>query len=101
MNKRELMDAYYRMLLARSFETRVAEQYTKGRVTTLGDAAHPMTPFLGQGACVAIEDAMVLGRAFAAARTFGEAFCITKIQERNALTVSSSPRASKLMRFRA
>ena len=32
MNKRELMDAYYRMQLARSFETRVAEQYTKGRI---------------------------------------------------------------------
>ena len=44
-------------------------QYTKGRVTTLGDAAHPMTPFLGQGACLAIEDAMVLGRAFVAANT--------------------------------
>ncbi len=34
--------------------------WTKGRVTLLGDAAHPMTPNLGQGACQAIEDAVVL-----------------------------------------
>lgn len=39
--------------------------WTVGRVTVLGDAAHPMTPFLGQGACLALEDALVLGRAFA------------------------------------
>ncbi|NQT88076.1 pyruvate dehydrogenase (acetyl-transferring) E1 component subunit alpha, partial [bacterium] len=32
MNKPELMKCYYQMRLARSFETRVAEQYTKGRV---------------------------------------------------------------------
>ncbi len=32
MNKQELMDVYYRLQLARVFETRVAEQYTKGRV---------------------------------------------------------------------
>ncbi len=32
----------------------------KGRVTLLGDAAHAMTPNLGQGACQAIEDAIVL-----------------------------------------
>jgi salicylate hydroxylase len=50
------------------------QQYTKGRVTMLGDAAHPMTPFLGQGACIAIEDATVLGRAFAQADTYEEAF---------------------------
>ncbi|MCZ6754593.1 MAG: FAD-dependent monooxygenase [Gemmatimonadetes bacterium] len=31
-------------------------------MTLLGDAAHPMTPDLGQGACQAIEDAVVLGR---------------------------------------
>jgi 2-polyprenyl-6-methoxyphenol hydroxylase-like FAD-dependent oxidoreductase len=31
-------------------------------VTLLGDAAHPMTPNLGQGACQAIEDAVVLAR---------------------------------------
>jgi 2-polyprenyl-6-methoxyphenol hydroxylase-like FAD-dependent oxidoreductase len=34
--------------------------WTKGRVATLGDAAHPITPNFGQGACLAIEDAVVL-----------------------------------------
>jgi salicylate hydroxylase len=48
--------------------------WTRGRVTMLGDAAHPMTPYLGQGACMAIEDGMVLGRAFAAAQSLAEAF---------------------------
>ena len=32
----------------------------RGRATLLGDAAHPITPNLGQGACQAIEDAVVL-----------------------------------------
>jgi 2-polyprenyl-6-methoxyphenol hydroxylase-like FAD-dependent oxidoreductase len=31
-----------------------------GRVTLLGDAAHPTTPNFGQGACMALEDALVL-----------------------------------------
>jgi salicylate hydroxylase len=35
-----------------------------GSVTLLGDAAHPMVPFLAQGAAQAIEDADALGRAF-------------------------------------
>jgi 2-polyprenyl-6-methoxyphenol hydroxylase-like FAD-dependent oxidoreductase len=35
-------------------------RWVDGRVALLGDAAHPMTPNLGQGACQAIEDAVVL-----------------------------------------
>ena len=40
------------------------ETWVEGRVALLGDAAHPMTPFLGLGAGIGIEDAMVLARAF-------------------------------------
>jgi 2-polyprenyl-6-methoxyphenol hydroxylase-like FAD-dependent oxidoreductase len=35
--------------------------FVRGRVVMLGDAAHAVTPDIGQGACLAIEDATVLG----------------------------------------
>lgn len=37
-------------------------RWGRGRLTLLGDAAHPMTPNLGQGACQALENAIVLGK---------------------------------------
>ena len=39
------------------------EQWSKGRVTLLGDACHPMVPLLAQGANMALEDGLVLARA--------------------------------------
>jgi gentisate 1,2-dioxygenase len=38
-------------------------RWTFGRVTLLGDAAHPMLQYLAQGACMALEDAVTLGEA--------------------------------------
>jgi 2-polyprenyl-6-methoxyphenol hydroxylase-like FAD-dependent oxidoreductase len=38
------------------------DAWSKGRCTLLGDACHPMVPFLAQGAVMAIEDAFVLAR---------------------------------------
>ena len=37
--------------------------WSSGRVTILGDAAHPMTQYMAQGACMALEDAVTLGEA--------------------------------------
>jgi 2-polyprenyl-6-methoxyphenol hydroxylase-like FAD-dependent oxidoreductase len=49
--------------------------WSAGRVTLLGDAAHPTTPNLGLGGCMAIEDGLVLARAFAECDgEFGRAF---------------------------
>jgi 2-polyprenyl-6-methoxyphenol hydroxylase-like FAD-dependent oxidoreductase len=40
----------------------LGERWGRGRVTLLGDAAHPMTPDLGQGAALAMEDEAALAR---------------------------------------
>lgn len=42
------------------YESKHLRKWSIGRVTLLGDAAHAMTPNLGQGGCIAIEDAVVL-----------------------------------------
>jgi 2-polyprenyl-6-methoxyphenol hydroxylase-like FAD-dependent oxidoreductase len=75
------------------------QQYSKGRVTMLGDAAHPMTPFLGQGACIAIEDAMVLGRAFAVADTVEQALLMyenTRKERANSVQLASRRQADEI-----
>ena len=46
----------------------------EGPVTLLGDAAHPTTPNLGQGACMAIEDAAVVAHALASIPDIAAAF---------------------------
>ena len=43
----------------------IARQWVKGATVLLGDAAHPMLPFLAQGANMALEDAWVLARCLA------------------------------------
>ena len=50
-------------------------QWSRGRVTLLGDAAHPMLQYLAQGGCMAIEDAVVLADQLQAAKgDFAAAF---------------------------
>lgn len=48
--------------------------WSRGCITLLGDAAHPTTPNLGQGACMAIEDAHCLGTLLAESSNPADAF---------------------------
>ena len=43
--------------------------WVHGRATILGDAAHPTTQYLAQGACMALEDAVTLGEALRVTKT--------------------------------
>jgi 2-polyprenyl-6-methoxyphenol hydroxylase-like FAD-dependent oxidoreductase len=48
--------------------------WSSGRVCLIGDAAHPTTPNMGQGGCIALEDAVVLTRCLQSADAPESAF---------------------------
>ena len=62
---------------------RGAHQHALGRVALLGDAAHPMRPYLAQGAGMAIEDAAELGNTLSQAKAV--AFDVPALLQRYAL----------------
>jgi 2-polyprenyl-6-methoxyphenol hydroxylase-like FAD-dependent oxidoreductase len=54
------------LVIADVFDS-IPNHLVRGRIALLGDAAHPMTPDLGQGACQGIEDGVVLAACLARA----------------------------------
>lgn len=58
----QAIDSWRLWALCRRAPMHGAYEQAKGRVALLGDAAHPMLPYLAQGAGMAIEDAAELGR---------------------------------------
>jgi salicylate hydroxylase len=73
---RALLDACDEVLKTALWERDPLPFWSKGRVTLLGDAAHPMLPFMAQGACQAAEDAVVLARCVAEAANIEAAFAV-------------------------
>lgn len=59
---RDDVEIYRRVVFP--FKGRLAERWQVGRVFLVGDAAHVMTPFFGQGGCSALRDAITLAWKF-------------------------------------
>jgi salicylate hydroxylase len=66
---RALLDACDTVLKSALYEREPLAQWSRGAVTLLGDACHPMLPFMAQGAGMAIEDAVVLARSLSGVST--------------------------------
>jgi salicylate hydroxylase len=60
---RALLEACTEVMKSALYVRDPLPRWSLGHATLLGDACHPMTPFMAQGAGMAIEDAVVLGRA--------------------------------------
>jgi 2-polyprenyl-6-methoxyphenol hydroxylase-like FAD-dependent oxidoreductase len=76
----------------------VLRSWGAGRVSLLGDAAHPMTPNLGQGACMAIEDGLVLASALSEKADPAEALRLyeDRRRERTSATVELARKFGKM-----
>jgi salicylate hydroxylase len=68
-------------------------------ITLLGDSAHAMTPFLGQGAATAIEDGVVLSRVLKDSSTLGEALAryeAARVERTSFIQLESNANADRL-----
>lgn len=69
---RALLDACDSVLKSAIYEREPLPQWSQGHVSLLGDACHPMLPFMAQGAGMAIEDGVVAARCLAQVQQLGD-----------------------------
>jgi salicylate hydroxylase len=84
------------------FDRPPLETWTRGRVTLLGDAAHPMLPYMAQGASQSIEDAFILASCLAADREHPQRAVegyAARRRERTAAIQAASREASRVVRL--
>jgi salicylate hydroxylase len=84
------------------FDRPPLETWTRGRVTLLGDAAHPMLPYMAQGASQSVEDACVLAGCLAADRDHPQRAIegyATRRRKRTAAVQAASRDASRVVRL--
>jgi salicylate hydroxylase len=94
-----LIERGERMIKWGLFDRPPLTRWSEGRLTLLGDAAHPMLPFLGLGAAMAIEDALILARALRASPTIAAALNCYELarRARTALVQQQAARQGELV----
>jgi salicylate hydroxylase len=90
---RQLTASAIRTLRWAIFDREPLEQWTAGRISLLGDAAHAMLPFFAQGAAQAVEDAAVLAACLADASPASAPAALQRYEQLR------RPRASQVQRM--
>jgi 2-polyprenyl-6-methoxyphenol hydroxylase-like FAD-dependent oxidoreductase len=81
------------------FERDALPNWSRGRIALLGDACHPMTPYMASGAAMALEDAAVLSRCFAEFDDIGQVLGVYEATRKpRATLVQAGSSANKWMR---
>lgn len=85
----QILDAAENIVVTDTLDVATLPTWSRGRTLLIGDAAHATSPHAGQGASLALEDAMRLGRLMQDGREFGLTFQNFEIERR--------PRAEKIV----
>ncbi len=89
----ELIELAESVLIARVQDRSLSLAWVRGQVATLGDAAHPISPNFGQGAGLALEDAVVLAACLKSTPNISDALRrYEKLRYRRCLEVSFTSR---------
>lgn len=92
---RDLVDAAFQVSCWALNDRAPMPQWTRGHVTLLGDACHPMLPYQAQGAAQALEDAWVLGQALADADTGSLGAALAAYEQRRRPRATAVQQASR------
>lgn len=77
---RALLDACTEVTKSALYVREPMPRWSEGAITLLGDACHPMVPFMAQGACMALEDAVVLARSMEGVAAGGVAQALARYE---------------------
>jgi salicylate hydroxylase len=96
---RDVLEQCENVLRTALYERDPLPHWTKGRACLLGDACHPMMPFMAQGAAMGLEDAAILARSLGAERGIPAALALyEKARIERASTMQLVSRENEFLR---
>lgn len=92
---RALLDACTEVTKSALYVREPMPRWSQGRITLMGDACHPMMPFMAQGACQAFEDAVILARALEGVAPAGIETALSRYEKTRKERTARIQRASR------
>jgi salicylate hydroxylase len=95
---RTIVDRIEQTFITGIFDRPPLERYAKGRIAVVGDAAHPVWPFLANGAAQALEDTVVIARCLARSDAKNAPSALREYEQRRLPRANYVQRRSRLLK---